>query len=84
MRLGRGIRRAEETADAEGRPLRDGDVQPACVQSCPTDALVFGDRNDPDSRVSELAHSQRRFRLLEDLGTDPAVIYLKEGDAHVG
>lgn len=78
------IRRAQETADAEGRPLRDGEVQPACVQSCPTGAMVFGDRNDPESRVTELAQSQRRFRLLEELGTEPSVIYLMEGDANVG
>ena len=78
------IRRAEESADAEGRSLRDGDVQPACVQSCPTDALVFGDRRDPESHVAELAESERRFRLLEELGTEPNVIYLTAGDAHVG
>ena len=78
------IRRAKETADAEGRPLRDGDVQPACVQSCPTDALIFGDLRDTESQATQLARSQRRFRLLEELGTEPSVIYLKEGDAHVG
>jgi molybdopterin-containing oxidoreductase family iron-sulfur binding subunit len=50
---------------------------PACVQSCPTSALVFGDRNDPDSRVSSMARNDRGFRLLESLGTDPAITYLK-------
>ncbi|HHH42419.1 MAG TPA: 4Fe-4S dicluster domain-containing protein [Chloroflexi bacterium] len=78
------IRRVEERARAEARPIADGEVQPACVQSCPTEALVFGDLNDPDSRVARLAKSRRRFRLLEELGTEPAVIYLKGGEAYVG
>ncbi len=56
----------------------DGAVQPACVQTCPTGALVFGDLSDPESAVSKLATSERRFRLLEELGTEPVVIYLKE------
>ena len=66
--------------DQAGREARipDGTVQPACVQTCPTGALVFGDLSDPDSQVAKLAESGRRFRLLEDLGTDPVVIYLKE------
>jgi len=71
------IRRAKEQAESEGRRVRDGDVVPACVQTCPTSALVFGDRNDPESRVSTMAKSDRGFRLLESLGTDPAVTYLK-------
>ena len=78
------IRRAEEVAEAEGRPVQDGDVQPACVQSCPAGAMTFGDLNDPDSEVARLVRSRRRFRLLEDLGTEPAVVYLKGGDGHVG
>lgn len=71
------IRKAKEQADQEGRLIRDGEVQPACVQSCPTSALVFGNRNDPESQVSVMARSDRGFRLLESLGTDPAVTYLK-------
>ncbi len=76
------IRRVEEQAKAEGRPIVDGEVQPACAQACPTDAIVFGDLNDPTSKVARLAHSRRGFKLFEDLGTEPAVIYLKGGDAH--
>ena len=71
------IRKAKEHAESEGRRIRDGEVIPACVQSCPTSALVFGDRNDPDSQVSSMARNDRGFRLLESLGTDPAITYLK-------
>jgi molybdopterin-containing oxidoreductase family iron-sulfur binding subunit len=53
------------------------------MQACPTDAIVFGLLSDPDSRVSQAAKSQRRFRLLEYLGTDPKVIYLK-GEGNYG
>jgi molybdopterin-containing oxidoreductase family iron-sulfur binding subunit len=61
---------------AEKRELRDGDIQPACVQACPPKALVFGDLEDPESEVSRLSRSSRGSKLLEDLGTRPAVTYL--------
>ncbi len=76
------IRRAELRADLEGTAPDDGAIQPACVQTCPSSALLFGDLGDPDSRVSRLARGNRAFRLLEGLGTDPAVIYLKGGEAN--
>lgn len=76
------IRRGEQEAKAAGRELQDGEIQPACVQSCPPSALVFGNLNDPESLASQLARSDRAFRLLEVLGTDPAVIYLKGGETH--
>ena len=71
------IRRAKEQAHGAERRVKDGDVTPACVQSCPTSALVFGDRNDPESRVAKLASNERGFHLLEELGTEPAITYLK-------
>jgi Fe-S-cluster-containing dehydrogenase component len=77
------IRRAKMRARAEGRQLLDGEIQPACVQSCPPGALVFGDLDDPDSRVSQLSRSHRSLRLLEELGTEPGVIYLKGGETYV-
>ena len=77
------IRRVEEEAKAEQRSVADGEVQPACAQTCPPGAIVFGNLNDPKSRVSQLAASSRSFRLLEELGTDPAVIYLKGGETNV-
>ena len=74
------IRRGELDATREGRDLKDGDIQPACAQACPTTALVFGDISDPNSKVSEFAQNSRRFKLLEKLGTDTNVIYLKKVD----
>jgi Fe-S-cluster-containing dehydrogenase component len=75
------IRRAEQEALVEGRALRDGDVVPACVQTCPPSALVFGDLNDPNSQVAKLAVNPRAFRLLEELGTEPSIYYLKGGES---
>jgi len=78
------IRRGAETADSEGRPIQDGEVVPACVQACPSSALVFGNKNDENSRVSQMLPHERQFKLLEHLGTEPAVYYLKGGETHVG
>jgi len=72
------IRKAQDTAKDENRPLRDGDVKPACVQSCPTKAMYFGDMSDPESEASRMAESNRAFHLLGELGTRPRVVYLKE------
>lgn len=74
------IRRAELDARRQDRDVRDGDFQPACAQACPTTALVFGDAEDPDSRVNELAKDKRGFTLLEKLGTEPNVVYLGKVD----
>jgi Fe-S-cluster-containing dehydrogenase component/anaerobic selenocysteine-containing dehydrogenase len=68
---------ARHTATLEGRPLRDGEVQPACIQSCPTRTFVFGDLLDPKSQVSRLFEDERRYQVLMDLNTKPAVLYLK-------
>jgi molybdopterin-containing oxidoreductase family iron-sulfur binding subunit len=63
------IKRAEE----EGA----NNLQPACVQSCPAEAMVFGDLNDPKSKVSQLAENSRATQFLEELGTKPKVFYLE-------
>lgn len=73
------LQHARETARAEGRELREGDYVPACVQACPAGAMSFGDLKDPHSKVAELARSPRAMRLLDDIGTQPKVIYLTEG-----
>jgi molybdopterin-containing oxidoreductase family iron-sulfur binding subunit len=71
------IRRVKDKAAEEGRKIRDGEVQPACVQTCPPGALVFGDIEDPDSEISRMFRDPRRFRVFEHLGTEPRVVYLK-------
>jgi molybdopterin-containing oxidoreductase family iron-sulfur binding subunit len=70
------VQEAKATANREGRPLRDGDVQTACQQSCPAKAIHFGDLNDPDSRVAKLAKDGRAFRLLEELNIGSSITYL--------
>jgi molybdopterin-containing oxidoreductase family iron-sulfur binding subunit len=67
----------ERLARIEGRPLREGEIQPACVQSCPTRTFVFGDLMRPDSEVHKLFGHPRRYQVLRELNTKPAVIYLK-------
>ena len=68
---------AREKAAVEGRRHpRPEDYVPACVESCPTGAIHFGDLSDPTSEVARLARSARAFRLLEKLGTEPKVYYL--------
>ena len=57
--------------------MRDGDAQTACQQSCPARAIVFGDMNDPNSLVSQLLHSSRRYHVLEELNVRPSIAYLK-------
>ena len=77
------IRRAREEARADGLAFDPSTVQPACVQTCPTGALVFGDLYDTESPVAELSRSPRAFVLLEELGTEPSVFYLKRGESYV-
>jgi molybdopterin-containing oxidoreductase family iron-sulfur binding subunit len=74
------IHKGEDKGKDEGRAVRDGDVTPACVQTCQTKAMYFGNIADPESEVSRLSKSNRAMRLLEDLGTKPRVFYLNKGD----
>jgi molybdopterin-containing oxidoreductase family iron-sulfur binding subunit len=73
------LRKAQANAQAEGRPFRADEYIPACVETCTAKARYFGDLDDPDSTVSQLAKSPRAFRLLEEAGTKPKTIYLREG-----
>jgi Fe-S-cluster-containing dehydrogenase component len=70
------IQEAKLKAKTERRKLRDGDVIPACVGSCPSNALVFGDLNDKNSKVAQLIKDPRNYHLLEELHTLPTVGYL--------
>lgn len=88
------IREVKDRAKTAGETLKDGAIKTACQQTCPTDAIVFGDINDPTSRVSRLKNSPQAFRVLEILNTKPTVSYLtkvrnkpegmSEGGAHHG
>ena len=74
------IQDGKERARDEDRPVRDGDVSPACAQSCPAQAIVFGDLNDPASRVTQLSADARAYHALSVFNTRPAVTYLKKVD----
>lgn len=74
------LMRARDRARAEHRELAAEDYVPACVQTCPAEAMVFGDLDDPHSEVAALAGSPRSFRWMEELGTRPKVVYLREGE----
>ncbi len=63
-------------AKLENRPLKDGEIQPACAQSCPAKAIVFGDKNDKNSEVSKLLKSDRKYGVIEELQTEPSIGYL--------
>jgi molybdopterin-containing oxidoreductase family iron-sulfur binding subunit len=70
---------AKDHAKDEGRLVRDGEIQPACVQGCPTEALVFGNLNDPNSKVSKLHHDARAYKVLDHhINTQPAISYLED------
>lgn len=62
-------------AKKEGRTIKDGEFQTACSKACSTGALQFGDMNDKTSKVRELYASNRRYTLLEEIGTKPNVFY---------
>jgi anaerobic selenocysteine-containing dehydrogenase/Fe-S-cluster-containing dehydrogenase component len=71
------IQHAQHEARLDGRTVRDGEITPACAQTCPGDAIVFGNIKDPNSRVARIAASGRGYRVLEELNTQSAVTYLK-------
>jgi anaerobic selenocysteine-containing dehydrogenase/Fe-S-cluster-containing dehydrogenase component len=76
------IREAEHVAARENRPVRDGDVVPACVQTCPTEVFVFGNFADPNSAVTQAARSNRSYRTYEELNFQPAIVYLQKVTHH--
>jgi anaerobic selenocysteine-containing dehydrogenase/Fe-S-cluster-containing dehydrogenase component len=84
QRIIAGKDRARDAASAPGRAagerprVRDGDIQTACQQTCPTQAITFGDLKDGNSQVSKLSASPRGYHVLEELGTRPSITYLRK------
>ncbi|MGE3508487.1 MAG: TAT-variant-translocated molybdopterin oxidoreductase [Vicinamibacterales bacterium] len=70
------INEAKIAAEKEMRRVKDGDITTACQQACPTEAIVFGDLNDPQSRVAKLQAEQRNYSMLADLNTRPRTTYM--------
>jgi molybdopterin-containing oxidoreductase family iron-sulfur binding subunit len=70
------INSAKIEAEKEDRRVQDGEIKTACQATCPADAIVFGDLNDPDSRVARLQSEQRNYSLLAELNTRPRTTYL--------
>jgi Fe-S-cluster-containing dehydrogenase component len=72
------IQNGKIQAELEDRRVRDGEIVTACQAVCPTEAIVFGDVNDPNSRVSKLKQSERNYSLLGELNTRPRTTYLAQ------
>ncbi len=68
--------KVKEAADSEDREIMDNEYLPACSESCPANAIDFGDLENKESRVYNLSRSSRALREMENLGTEPKVIYL--------
>jgi MoCo/4Fe-4S cofactor protein with predicted Tat translocation signal len=70
------INRAKIDSEKEDRKVRDGEIQTACQATCPTEAIIFGDINDPNSRVTKMKAEKTNYALLADLNTRPRTTYL--------
>jgi len=70
------INHAKIDAEKQNRKVRDGEIQTACQATCPTEAIIFGDINDKNSRVSQLKADPRNYSLLADLNTRPRTTYM--------
>lgn len=70
------IQEKKQLAKLEGRQIAEGEIKTACSQSCPGNAIVFGDLENPESRISKLFKDKRNYHLLEELHTLPSVGYL--------
>lgn len=70
------IQEAKLVAKKEGRTLKDGEIKLACQQSCSSDAIVFGDLKDPESKIAKMVKDPRNFTVLEELNVKPRLSYL--------
>jgi molybdopterin-containing oxidoreductase family iron-sulfur binding subunit len=70
------INSAKIDSEREGRKVRDGEIQTACQATCPAEAIIFGNVNDPNSRVSKMKADKRNYSLLADVNTRPRTTYL--------
>ncbi len=70
------IRGAQNQARLESRAVRDGEFTTACAQACPSDAIVFGDVKNPESRVAAIKQDPRGYHVLEEINVRPAITYL--------
>jgi molybdopterin-containing oxidoreductase family iron-sulfur binding subunit len=70
------IQSAKIQSEIEGRQVHDGEIVTACQSVCPTEAIVFGNINDPNSKVSKLKALDRDYSLLGELNTRPRTTYL--------
>src|SRR5262249_44990070 len=81
------INEAKIESEKENRAVRDGEIKTACQQTCPADAIVFGNLNDPTSRVAKLQAETRNYSLLGELNTRPRTTYLgalRNGNPELG
>ena len=70
------INRVKIAAEKEDRELQDGEILTACQQTCPAQAIVFGNINDKNSRVAKLREDERTYQVLADLNTRPRTTYV--------
>jgi len=70
------VSRAKIQAEKEDRRVKDGEVVAACQQACPTQAIMFGDMNDRESKIAKWKGDARNYGILTDLNTKPRTTYL--------